>query len=108
MAITPLATTQRVLTWLSELPSDKSISIWKRIAYFVLALTVFASNVLGVIAGAFFISKFISTRLEEVLYALLHVICSSNATYQSIMIVILRYKFRAIFVNLENIYKQSE
>lgn len=108
MTMTPLATNQLVLTWLYAFPSDKSASKWKRIAYFVFALCVFVVNVSGLIAGASFISKFMSTKLEDALFSLYHTCVSCNAVYQSIAIVILRHKLSAIFKSLEKIYHESE
>lgn len=107
-AMRPLETNQLLLTWLYAFPPDESSIKWKRIVHFVFSSGVLIAHFLSVMAGGTFIFKFVSIDLEEAIFALFHTIAACNMFYQSIVIVLLRHKFTAIFKDLSTIYDKSK
>lgn len=104
----PLETNQLMLMWLYAFPPDENATKWKKVAYSMFTASVIGVNFLCVTSNGFFIAKFVSSNLEEALFALSHVIVFFNSFYQSVVTVILRHKLQEIFKSLSKIYDESK
>lgn len=106
--ITPLATCQRVLTWISVYPVANDISIWKKILFKLFPLVIFATDLAGLTASVVFFWRYISTNLEECLYAIFQISGLLGMANSVIVTFILRHKIPLIFNSLANIYETSK
>lgn len=106
--ITPLITCQRVLTWISVCPVAKNTSIWKRILFKLFPLVIFITDLAGLIASVVFFYRFISTNLEECLYAVFQIAGLLGMANSIIVTFIRRHKIPLIFKSLADIYKYSK
>lgn len=104
----PLATIQLLLVWLFAFPSDESVTRRKKIAYFVFASSVIVSLFLVITSSGMFIVKNFSINLEEAVFGFSVAISYSNMLYQSIVTILLRKKFTAIFKSLKKIHDESK
>lgn len=102
----PLKTNLIILTW----PTESSSSTYKRkrIIRCILSVIVILTHIFSTAAGAFFIHKFISINSEDSIVAVTNTIPFSNMLYQSILIILSRDKFIAMFVSLSKIYEESK
>lgn len=102
----PLATTQKVFTWICLLPPQKNCSDWEKRSYvaFVLAYTV--ATVTGLVASLLYALNYKTNEIEDTTRALLAfnaVIAMANTIFASFF---LRHKLPQLFENLSKIYKQ--
>lgn len=104
----PLKTNLLVLTWPNASPPNESTSKWEKIARPIFMACVIITHFFGAMSGAFFIHKFLSTRLEESILAVVNTIAFSYGMYYSILIIFLRHKLIAIIENLSKIYDESK
>lgn len=103
-----LETNQRVLTWLCMHPPDESATAWKRMAYIIAALIIFAVLLSATIAHIVYFLKFVSTDLEGSLVALMIIDGMIGFVYSFVTAFNLRYKIQTIFENLTSIYEASK
>lgn len=104
----PLETNQLILTWFYAFSSDEADTKLRKILRLIFSLNVTVTHFLTMAAGGLFISKFISTNLEEAIFALFHTIAFFNMLYQCICIIILRREFTEMMKSLAKIYNESE
>lgn len=98
----PLQTIQRVLTWLCGVPPKESDSKRAKLQYILLTFVVIMDQVVSTIY------RNVSVDLEQTLFSLFHAIGSSSTVYQSIAVILLRYKLIAIIQCLMKIYDDSK
>lgn len=102
--IAPLQTTRCVLTWLYLYPADQNTNKWKKLAYIIVSLIVFIVNVCGLAASVAFFMKFVSTDLEESIYALFQITGILPQIASMLVAFALRQKIFVIFEKLTTIY----
>lgn len=104
----PLATTQRVLSWYRICHANKSDSNWWKMTFTIFSVTCLIANACAVAASATFLAKFISSNLEQSLYALFQCSAYFNAVYIHIAAFLQRKKVTAVFESLSVIYETSK
>lgn len=100
----PLSTSQRTLTWLCMFPPSGDASNCKRISYFILSVSVFATLAICLMSSVCYISKFISVDLKASLYAMSPAIACTGLLYVYIVAIFSQRSISALFKKLSAIY----
>lgn len=106
--IRPLATSQKVLTWLCVYPADKNTSFLKRCAYVALYFYVLIGNMSVLISSIVFFVTYVSTDFELSLYAVFQMAAYTSSTYLMLLAYTLRNQITSVFDGLARIYEASE
>lgn len=106
--IKPLATNQRVLTWLCVYPAEKTTCKFKQMAYIFFSFVVFSGILSSLIASVAYFMKFVSIDLEVALYAVSQIAAAASVLYAIAMTYLSRRGITAIFQKLNEIYDQSK
>lgn len=104
----PLATHQRVLTWLCICPAENHTSKWKKSLYILLVFALFVVEVSAVVSSLVFFLKNVSEDLEESLYALFVIVGDVCLTYGSLVLFYKRHEITAFLEELEQIFAISK
>ncbi|XP_055305850.1 odorant receptor 4-like [Sitodiplosis mosellana] len=102
----PLATGQRVLTWLSVCPPDESTSKCQKQVYIICSVLVLVANVIGFVTSVAYVHRFVSIDLEKSLCSMLQICAMGCVSYAYILMFVLRHKVTAFLGHLSQIYKQ--
>lgn len=103
----PLATNQRVLTWLYLYPIDNETSKWKQRAHVAVGITAFITIGVIFIAGAVYVRQFITIDLQEALFALIHVALTIDSLSAIVILFLARDQIKMVFEHLSDIYNKS-
>ena len=104
-----LVTTQRVLTWYRICHANESTtSSWQKMLFSIFSIVCLIANACAVAASVTFLLKFISSNLEESLYALFQCAAYSNVVYIHIAAFLQRKKVTSVFESLTEIYETSK
>ena len=104
-----LVTTQRVLTWYRICHANESTtSSWQKMLFSIFSVVCLIANACAVAASVTFLLKFISSNLEESLYALFQCAAYSNVVYIHIAAFLQRKKVTSVFESLTEIYETSK
>lgn len=104
----PLATHERVLTWLCIFPAANDTSKWKKSLYILLVFILFVLEVCALVSSLIFFLKNVSNNLEESLYSLFQISAFSCLTYFSFISFYSRHEIMAVFGKLAQIYADGE
>lgn len=104
----PLVTNKKMLMWLCILPAQAQTNQNMKLLYIVTSFTLLTSCFLGLIASVAFMVKYLSTNLEDCLYALFQVSGDASALYMILIAFILRRQIAALFDQLSEIYCASK
>lgn len=104
----PLAASQQMLTWFCVLPVSKSTIWWRQLLYIIFTGAIFIGHCCSIVSSVAYFIKFISTDLEEALYALFQIVSSASMAYVMIVTPFLRHNIRTLFENLHEIYMESK
>lgn len=107
-AMEPMATARKVLTWLCIVPADEETTKFKKLIYIACTSALMVSTICGFLTSSAFIIKFMSTNLEDCLYALIQICATVGDTYMMLVAFILRHKIAALFDRLAAIYRASK
>lgn len=103
----PLATHQRVWTWLSVHSVEKDVRSWTNFNI-IFTLFVFMAHLSVVLASTAFAIQFVRIDLADSLHALLHLTAFMGMTYVLAIAFISRNKIVKIFEKLTEIYQKSK
>lgn len=103
----PLATNQRVLTWLCICPFDQDASIWKKSFFIILTLFLFTFEVSSWVSSIIFFVTNVSVDLENCLYAVFQIAATSGLIYMWMVAFISRKRINQFLGTLANIYDES-
>lgn len=104
----PLETYRRVLTWLCAYSVTEDEAKWKRFAYIAFGLFICIGNVLSLASTAAFIWVYVSTDLEEALYAFLQFFGTLAVNYTFIIGIIMKSKITITINRLSDIYDERK
>lgn len=104
----PLATNQRVLTWLCVCPFDLNTNLCQKAFYIISTALLFASEVGAFVSSIIFFVENISNDLEGSLYAVFQFVAFTGLIYMSIMAFILRDRINMFLESLATIYQESK
>lgn len=104
----PLATTQRVMTWLSMCPPDESSNERQKKAYVIHTFAVLFLNVASFIASSAFCLKFVSIDFNSATFAFMASIGELGLIYFMIAAILMCHNIGNIFTSLSTIYKSSK
>ena len=104
----PLATGQRVLTWLCVCPPDETTSKWKKRAFIILSVCVFMADFSAFVTSVAYVQRFVSIDLEKSLCSMLQICAMGCVTYAYIHMFVLRHEITALLEHLSLIYKKSK
>lgn len=108
MKMNPLVMNRRVLTWLCVLPLDEVTTRKEKLTYIALSIGVILTIFSGLIGSVIFFLKFVSTDLEESLYALFQISALFSTANAIVVTAFTRHRIPAMFVNLMGIYEECE
>lgn len=103
-----LGTTKQVMTWLCMLPHGKTLSQMKRIAYVMVGLAVFLTNLSGTASHLAFLWKYLSINLEACFFPIMVASTEGSMAYISIAAFLMRHKTEKVFQKLLSICNLSE
>lgn len=103
----PLVTNAKVLTWLCILPAQEQINRRMKLIYIAFTFTLSITCFCGLVSSLAFMMEYLSTNLEDCLYALFQVAADSSALYMVLVALFLRHKMAALFDKLSEIYNES-
>lgn len=104
----PLATTRRVLTWLSICPADESCNERQKKAYVAHTLAVLFLNLIGFIGCLALCLKNVSIDFDDGMFALSGSITEFGVIYFLIAANLMRHQIDNIFTSLSTIYKSRK
>lgn len=107
LTMKPLATNQKVLTWLCILPIYEETSKWKKPFYIVFCILFFTIEVIALTASASFFLLNVTTNLTASIYALCQTVGSISVIYMYSAAFLLRHKIAAFLQDLQKIYDAS-
>lgn len=99
----PLRTYQRILTWICVCP-DEITTKWQKLSHIAFTIVVFVSLIGDIVSSVFFVLKYRSTNLGDVLYAGAQIVGDSGTTYVFIALYFLRGKVDEVLKDLSQIY----
>lgn len=103
----PLVTNKNVLTWLCILPAQEQTNKRMKLIYIAFTFTLSITCFCGLASSLAFMMEYLSTNLENCLYALFQVAADASAFYMVMVALFLRHKMAALFDNLSEIYNKS-
>lgn len=104
----PLATDQRILTWLCVLPAEGKTQKWGKLPYFVLILSLIVAALSVFLTSLLYTIKFISIDLLETsigIYQMIAIIPMANTI---VMTFFCRHKIPPIFEKLSKFYEKCK
>lgn len=102
--IEPLATNQRVMTWLCMRPADESTSKQSIAMHIAFIITVCTFEFCCLMSSGVFFVKFVRTEFEASLYGFFQV-AGHTPTFVAIIVALAyRQRIAAIFTKLSEIY----
>lgn len=104
----PLSTAKVVLTWLGAMPCDSDSGWLKKIASITCGFFAFVAQMCGLVACLSFVIKFISTKLEQSMFAISVSLAYLSLMYMILVALYLRPQMLAIFVELSEIHANSK
>lgn len=108
LAMKPLVTNHRVLTWLSLCSADENTSKREKRCYILFAAINYFIFIFFLACSIAYFFTFIQTDLEKSLGSLFQIAACSGIIYMLIVIFFLRHKISAIFIKLSDVYKASK
>lgn len=103
----PLGTSRKILTWFYLYPVEEGTER-KKLIHFILSAVVFIFKISFLASSTAFFMKYVSTDLEESLYALFQISAFSNSTYVIAIAYISHQKITALIDRLSAIYDASK
>lgn len=97
----PLATTRRMMTWLSMCSAKESSSARQKIAFV-------AYTLIGFVASIAFCWKYFTIDFNGATFAFLIAIGEFGVIYFMFVAILMCYQIESIFTSLSTIYKSSE
>lgn len=104
----PLATNQRVLTWLNLHPADETAKRMEKAAYALVYLTIAVVYLTLFASSVMYFLKFISVDLKESLAAVIQIAPAISLLNAMVFTFLLRNKTAAVFKKLSDIYEASK
>lgn len=104
----PLATNQRVLTWLCICPFDRDTRIWQKTLCVILTLFLFTFIFSLLVSSIVFFVQNVSIDFESCLYAVFQIAGISGLIDEWSVAFILRKRVHLLFGSLAKIYEESE
>lgn len=104
----PLATTQRMMTWLSMCAANESTTLKQKRDYKAFSWAVFVSSIIGFTASLAYCLNFVFIDFNGAVFAFMAFIAEFGVIYFMIAAFIMRHKISDIFTNLSTIYKSSK
>lgn len=104
----PLVMNQRVLTWLCVFPMHESAAMKEKLTCIVFSIGVILTIFSGLIGSVIFFLKFVSTDLEESLYALFQIAAIFSTSNAIVVAVQMRHRIPTMFKNLTTIYEKCK
>lgn len=104
----PLATTRRMMTWLSMCSAKESSSARQKIAFVAYTLTFLCLNLIGFVASIAFCWKYFTIDFNGATFAFLIAIGEFGVIYFMFVAILMCYQIESIFTSLSTIYKSSE
>lgn len=101
----PLLTTKWVLTWLSVYPATESTSKFKKMAYTMFTVADYVGHLCGVFSHFAYFLKYLSTNLEDAIFAFMGAITFIGLIYIMAMLSLQRHQISDIFRKLSKIYR---
>lgn len=102
----PLVMNQRVLTWLCVFPLDEAATMKEKLTCITFSIGVILTIFSGLTGSVVFFLKFVSTDLEESLYALFQIAAIFSTSNAIVVAVLMRHRIPAMFSNLTEIYEK--
>lgn len=102
----PLATSQRVLTWLCLLPPDNNISEWTKRSYMAFALAIIVGALVLLVSSIMYVVKFISIDFQDTSIAISAGFGAVAMVNSIIVAIYLRHKIPPMFEQLSRIYEK--
>lgn len=103
----PLATGQRVLTWLCLLPPEENTRKWEKLSHVALVIVMIAADIAAFLSSLIYVKKFQSVNMADTSIALTTLIAAIPLTNSTIVTSILRHKIPSIFEKLSDVYEKS-
>lgn len=100
----PLATNQRLLTWLYLCPATELSDKKTKFARIARILLILSSNLIVIASSVTFVVKFSSIDLAGCLYSLSQLTFCASVTYAIITTFFLRHKLSHLFKSISNIH----
>lgn len=104
----PLVTNRKVLTWIGILPAAERTNKFRKLIYITFYFALTSSSGFALFTSLTFMLKYMSTNLEDCLYALFQVAADMNLVYMMVIALILRRKIAALFDRLTEIYNERK
>lgn len=104
----PLATGQRVLTWLCVCPPDETTSKWRKRAFIIFSVCVFMADLSAFVTSVAYVHRYVSIDLEKSLCSMLQICAMGCVTYAYLQMFVLRHEITALLEHLSQIYKKSK
>lgn len=105
--IKPLATNQRVLTWICVCPVESTTSKNTKLLCIMFTITLYLIILIAFASSFVFFIENISIDMEKSFYALLQLIVFTGQAYVLMSIFISRHKITAFIKTLSDIYETS-
>lgn len=104
----PLATTRRMMTWLSMCTADGLSNASRKMACVAFTLAISILNVMGLIASLVFSVKFFFIYFDGAVLAMMSIFGVIGAIYFLISAILMRQQIDNIFTSLSVIYNTRE
>lgn len=108
MKLKVLEWNRKLFVWMWVLPSPPSESIWKRLRYFALGMSCCFFVTTSLMAGAVFAYQLYTININLALYGLFQVSAYGSQVYLSFLSFIIWRKFVQLYVQLQEVYDDSE
>lgn len=99
---------QRVLTWLCVFPLDEVATMKENMTCIAFSIGVILTIFSGMTGSIVFFLKFVSTDLEESLYALFQIAALISTINAIVVVILLRHRIPGMFKNLTGIYEECK
>lgn len=100
-----LPTIKRILTWLCIYRDSEYTQKWENIVF---SMTVYIGDICGAFSSIAYFLLFMSTNLENALFALMGFVAFYSQIYVIISVMTFRHKVCTIFKQLAKIYSASK
>lgn len=102
----PLASNQRILTWLCVLPSKENTSKWKKQVYIALVLALIVADLTIFTSSFLYVLKFMSIDLIETSNGFIQCFAAIPMGNAIIVAFIYRHKIQKVFKQLSTFYEK--
>lgn len=102
----PLATSQRVLTYLRLLPARENCSVWEKRSYTALIIYLIVSNITVCLSSLMYTLYFMSTDFEGTAIAVCQIFAAMPMGNTIVVAFFFRHQIPSIFEKLSKIYEK--